>query len=64
MSVIVSERDEQHLSHEAIAMGRRIWDVVQNGELVGIFHSEAEALSYRAQLEREEQTRHDSSQTA
>lgn len=51
MSIIVSERDDSHLSQEAIAMGKRVWDVLQNGQLVGIFHSEAEAESYRAELE-------------
>ncbi len=51
MSVIVSERDEQHLSHEALALGLRIWDVHQNGELVGIFQDEAQALAYQRQLE-------------
>jgi len=49
--VVVTERDEQHMSHEANAMGRRAWDVYQNDQLVGVFPSEEEALAYKAQLE-------------
>ncbi len=49
--IVVSERDEQHLSHEALAMGKRAWDVYQNDQLVGVFPSEEEALAYQAELE-------------
>ena len=51
MSVIVTERDDQHVSHETLAMGKRVWDVYQNDQLVGIFHSETDAYAYRAELE-------------
>ncbi|KAB0550807.1 hypothetical protein F7R01_06260 [Pseudomonas argentinensis] len=52
--VVVTERDEHHMSHEAQAEGKRIWDVYQNDQLVGIFPSEEEAVAYRAELESSE----------
>ncbi len=51
MNLIVHERDSEHLSHEARAMGIEAWDVIQNGELVGIFRSQEEADAYRKALE-------------
>lgn len=51
MNVIVHERDNEHLSREARAMGAVVWDVIQNGELVGIFPSQDEADAYRRSLE-------------
>ena len=51
MNVIVRERDNEHLSREARAMGMLVWDVIQNGELVGIFPSRDEADAYRKTLE-------------
>ncbi|HEY1026295.1 MAG TPA: hypothetical protein VGE28_01560 [Pseudomonas sp.] len=51
MNVIVHERDNEHLSREARAMGIVVWDVIQNGELVGIFPSRDEADAYRQALE-------------
>ncbi|MCW1937849.1 hypothetical protein ACPA0O_07485 [Ectopseudomonas chengduensis] len=51
MNVIVHERDSEHLSREARAMGMVAWDVIQNGELVGIFPSQDEADAYRKALE-------------
>lgn len=51
MNVIVHERDNEHLSREARAMGVVVWDVIQNGELVGIFPSQDEANAYRQTLE-------------
>ncbi|WAJ36187.1 hypothetical protein OU800_16370 [Pseudomonas sp. GOM7] len=51
MNVIVHERDNEHISHEARAMGIEVWDVLQNGELVGIFRSQEEADAYRQALE-------------
>lgn len=51
MNVIVHERDSEHLSREARAMGAVVWDVIQNGELVGIFPSQDEADAYRRSLE-------------
>lgn len=52
--VVVTERDEHHMSHEAQAEGKRIWDVYQNDQLVGIFPSEEEAFAYQAELESSE----------
>lgn len=51
MNVIVHERDNDHLSYEARSMGIEAWDVIQNGELVGIFPSQNEANAYRKALE-------------
>lgn len=51
MTVQVTERDESRLSHEGLAEGVRIWDVHQQGQLVGMFHNEAEANQYRSELE-------------
>ena len=51
MTVQVTERDESKMSHESQAHGLRIWDVHQQGELVGMFHSEHEAQQYRSELE-------------
>jgi hypothetical protein len=51
MTVQVTERDESKMSHEGLAAGVRIWDVHQQGELVGMFHNEHEAHQYRAELE-------------
>jgi hypothetical protein len=49
--LVVTERDEQHMSHEALALGKRIWDLYQNEQLVGIFSTLEEALAYRSELE-------------
>jgi len=54
MTVTVTERDDQHKSRESLALGTRAWDVYQQGELVGIFHTESEALDYRDELEQGE----------
>ncbi|MDF2490706.1 MAG: hypothetical protein K0S77_3328 [Pseudomonas sp.] len=51
MTVQVTERDESKLSHEGLAAGVRIWDVHQQGQLVGMFHNEHEAEQYRSELE-------------
>ncbi|MOA22407.1 hypothetical protein D3C78_1429610 [compost metagenome] len=45
------------MSHEGIAAGIRIWDVHQQDLLVGMFHSETDAHSYKAELECEERQR-------
>ncbi|KWR78826.1 MULTISPECIES: hypothetical protein [Pseudomonas] len=58
MSVVVSERDEDHKSREFRALGRRCWDVHQQGLLVGVFYSEQEAHAYRESLEQDETRRH------
>lgn len=57
MTVTVTERDDQHKSRESLALGKRTWDVHQQGELVGIFHTESEALNYRNELEQGERRR-------
>ena len=51
MTVQVTERDESKMSHEGVAAGVRIWDVHQQGQLVGMFHDESEANQYRSELE-------------
>ena len=51
MTVKVTERDDSHKSHEGVAAGIRIWDVHQQDMLVGMFHSETDAHSYKAELE-------------
>jgi hypothetical protein len=51
MTVKVSERDDSHLSHEAVAHGTRIWDVYQQDLLVGMFHDERDAQNYKNELE-------------
>ena len=51
MTVQVTERDESRMSHEGLAAGVRIWDVHQQGQLVGMFDTEHEAHQYRAELE-------------
>jgi flagellar hook protein FlgE len=51
MTVKVTEHDESKMSHEAQAAGLRIWDVHQQGQLVGMFHNEHEAHQYRVELE-------------
>ena len=57
MTVKVTERDDSHKSHEGVAAGIRIWDVHQQDLLVGMFHSEADAQNYRAELEMLERKR-------
>ena len=51
MTVKVTERDKNKMSYESLAAGMRIWDVHQQDELVGMFHNEHEAHSYRIELE-------------
>ncbi|MBD9516331.1 MULTISPECIES: hypothetical protein [Pseudomonadaceae] len=58
MSITVTERDDDHKSREFRAHGGRCWDVHQEGQLVGIFHTEGEAQAYRASLELEARYRH------
>jgi hypothetical protein len=57
MTVKVTERDESHMSHEGVAAGVRIWDVHQQDLLVGMFHNESDAQSYKAELESRERQR-------
>ncbi|MBM3106796.1 hypothetical protein H8F21_22980 [Pseudomonas sp. P66] len=51
MTVKVTEHDDNRMSYEVLAAGVRIWDVHQQGELVGMFHTEHEAHNYRIELE-------------
>ncbi|MGY1921772.1 hypothetical protein ACW9IF_22915 [Pseudomonas tolaasii] len=51
MTVKVTERDDEHMSHEAVAHGIHIWDVHQQDQLVGMFHNENEAHNYKNELE-------------
>jgi hypothetical protein len=51
MTVKVTERDDSHMSHEGLAAGIRIWDVHQQDLLVGMFHNENDAISYKVELE-------------
>ncbi len=46
MSVTVTERDDDHKSRELRALGRRCWDVHQQGLLVGVFHYLARCNRY------------------
>ena len=55
MTVKVTERDDSHMSHEGVAAGIRIWDVYQQDLLVGMFHCESDAQSYKTELEKLEQ---------
>ncbi|WP_407311552.1 hypothetical protein [Pseudomonas sp. nanlin1] len=63
MTVKVTERDDAHMSHEGLAAGVRIWDVYQQGLLVGMFHTEQDAQNYRAELEVSERQRDQQRQT-
>jgi hypothetical protein len=51
MVITIKERDEHHMSHEANSAGVRMWDVYQGDVLVGVYHSEADALKYKDLLE-------------
>jgi hypothetical protein len=51
MIITVKERDEDHLSHDAQNASVRMWDVLQGDVLVGVYHSEEDALKYKALLE-------------
>ena len=57
MTVRVSERDDAHISHESVAEGIQIWDVYQQDQLVGMFHSESDAHQYKMELEEQESRR-------
>ena len=57
MTVKVSERDDTRMSHEGVAAGVRIWDVYQQDLLVGMFHSEHDAVAYQRELEQSEAAR-------
>jgi hypothetical protein len=49
MTVKVTERDDEHMSHEALGHGIHIWDVHQD-MLVGMFHNESDAHNYKNEL--------------
>jgi len=42
------------MSHEGLAAGVRIWDVHQQGQLVGMFHDEQQAQQYCSELAEQE----------
>jgi hypothetical protein len=51
MIITVKERDDDHMSHDAQNASLRMWDVFQGDVLVGVYHSEEEALKYKELLE-------------
>lgn len=51
MTVKVTERDDEHMSHEALGHGIHIWGVHQQDLLVGMFHNESDAHNYKNELE-------------
>ncbi len=51
MEIIVKERTEDHMSHDAINASVTMWDVLQGGVLVGVYHRESDALAYKQLLE-------------
>jgi hypothetical protein len=51
MTVTVTEREEDRMSHEARSLGLTVWDVHQEGHLVGIYHSQADAQAYKEEIE-------------
>ncbi|MGN7441541.1 hypothetical protein [Pseudomonas lactis] len=51
MTVKVTERDDEHMSHEAVGHGIHILDVHQQDVLVGMFHNESDAHNYKNELE-------------
>ena len=61
MTVKVTERDDAHMSHEALAHGIHIWDVHQQDLLDGMFHNECDAHNYKNELETLEMRRQASS---
>ncbi|USW94819.1 hypothetical protein NHF39_27150 [Pseudomonas proteolytica] len=61
MTIKVTERDDAHMSHEALAHGIHIWDVHQQDLLVGMFHNECDAHNYKNELETLEMRRQASS---
>jgi cytochrome b len=51
MEVIVKERTEDHMSHDAISAGVTMWEVLQGDVLVGVYHRESDAIAYKSLLE-------------
>jgi|GEM_PF-775322 len=51
MEVIVKERTEDHMSHDAISAGVTMWEVLQGDVLVGVYHRESDAVAYKNLLE-------------
>lgn len=51
MLIIVRERTEDHMSHDAINAGVTFWEVLQGDVLVGVYHRESDALAYKTLLE-------------
>jgi hypothetical protein len=51
MIITVKERTEDHMSHDALNASVQMWEVLQGEMLVGVYHSEEDALKYKALLE-------------
>jgi len=51
MELVVRERTEDHMSHDAISAGVTMWEVLQGDVLVGIYHREFDAIAYKKLLE-------------
>ncbi|WP_397448212.1 hypothetical protein [Pseudomonas sp. NA-150] len=51
MEIIINERTDDHMSHDAINASVTMWDVLQGGVLVGVYHRESDALAYKQLLE-------------
>ena len=51
MELVVRERTEDHMSHDAISAGVTMWEVLQGDVLVGIYHREFDAIAYKNLLE-------------
>ncbi|NKF24490.1 hypothetical protein [Solimonas marina] len=51
MTITIKQRDNEHMSHEAVAGGIELWDVYQGEALVGVYRSEIDALQYKELLE-------------
>ena len=52
MTIKVTERDDSRMFHQLVAHGIHLWDVHQEDVLVGMFHRESDAQSYKAELEK------------
>lgn len=52
MTIKVTERDDSRMFHQLVAHGVHLWDVHQQGVLVGMFHRESDARDYKAELEK------------
>ncbi|WP_411958840.1 hypothetical protein ACK56M_17925 [Pseudomonas sp. s4] len=51
MKITIKQRDTSNMSHETADQVGDIWDVYQGDVLVGVYHSESDALKYKKLLE-------------